>query len=395
MDVADRAAGAGRRPSSRRARSWTRSIEQMRTTWASQNRYIEHRAARLPARQLARRRHQRAASGAADPDGGRGGRAADHVREPGRAAARARLGAPARDCHPLSMGAGRWRIVQQLLVEGDGARRPWHRRGTGRAAVDLGLLIGFAPPSELPIHLDVPVDARVLWFTAAVAIGTVLLFALAPAAQAAPVERGHDAARVGRRRPRLRPSPAAPRPRGRAGRAVDRAARWRGPLHAKPQRRRADDARVPGRRRRRRLARLVLGRLHRRGGPRVLRARARTRPRAARRRIRRRSAGAFRSASWAAASATSRSRATPPATAIRRASASTTSAPTTRRRCRFRSSPAGTCRRTTSPSGRAWRSISETMARDLLEGSRSDRRPLHVRAACGRTRRRSGSRSSA
>jgi predicted permease len=47
-------------------------------------------------------------------------------------------------------------------------------------------LIGFAPPSELPIHLDVAVDARVLWFTAAVAVGTVLLFALAPAIQAAP-----------------------------------------------------------------------------------------------------------------------------------------------------------------------------------------------------------------
>ena len=66
---------------------------------------------------------------------------------------------------------------------------PASRRGsTGRAAVDLGLLIGFAPPSELPIHLAVSVDANVVWFTAAVAIGTVLLFALAPAAQAAPAD---------------------------------------------------------------------------------------------------------------------------------------------------------------------------------------------------------------
>ena len=88
----------------------------------------------------------------------------------------------------LSMGAGRRRIVQQLLVEGAVLA------GLGAAAslVTLrwtsGLLIGFAPPSELPIHLAVSVDATVVWFTAAVAIGTVLLFALAPAAQAAPAD---------------------------------------------------------------------------------------------------------------------------------------------------------------------------------------------------------------
>ena len=39
--------------------------------------------------------------------------------------------------------------------------------------------------------------------------------------------------------------------------------------------------------------------------------------------------------------------------------------------------------------------VSETMARDLLEGTRSGRRPVHVRAARGPIRRRSGSRSSA
>ncbi|HET9704524.1 MAG TPA: ABC transporter permease [Vicinamibacterales bacterium] len=86
----------------------------------------------------------------------------------------------------LSMGAGRWRIVQQLLVEGA------ILAGLGSAAAlvalqwTAGLLIGFAPPSELPIYLDVKIDATVVWFTAAVAIGTVLLFGLAPAAQAAP-----------------------------------------------------------------------------------------------------------------------------------------------------------------------------------------------------------------
>ena len=88
----------------------------------------------------------------------------------------------------LSMGAGRWRIVQQLLVEGV------MLAGLGAAAALValrwtsGLLIGFAPPSELPIHIDVAIDTTVVTFTAAVAFGTVLLFALAPAAQAAPSE---------------------------------------------------------------------------------------------------------------------------------------------------------------------------------------------------------------
>ena len=88
----------------------------------------------------------------------------------------------------LSMGAGRWRIVQQLLVEG----ALLATLGAVAALVALrwtaGLLIGFAPPSELPIYLAVSIDSTVVWFTALIAIGTVLLFALAPAAQAAPAD---------------------------------------------------------------------------------------------------------------------------------------------------------------------------------------------------------------
>jgi len=88
----------------------------------------------------------------------------------------------------LSMGAGRWRIVQQLLIEGSLLAS----LGAVAAVIALqwtsGLLVGFAPPSELPISLTVTVDTRVLAFTAAVAVGTVLLFALAPALQAAPAD---------------------------------------------------------------------------------------------------------------------------------------------------------------------------------------------------------------
>jgi predicted permease len=88
----------------------------------------------------------------------------------------------------LSMGAGRRRIVQQLLVEGVVLAA----LGAAAALVALrwtsGLLIGFAPPSELPIHLAVEIDTTVVWFTGLISLGTVLLFALAPAVQAAPAD---------------------------------------------------------------------------------------------------------------------------------------------------------------------------------------------------------------
>ena len=164
------------------------TIAAMRTTWTSQGRYVDYQAAVFPLDN--------------SPDGG------ISVLRPvllilmavggvvllitcanlaglllARASARQREIAIR-----LSMGAGRWRIVQQLLIEG----MVLAGLGSIGALVALrwtsGLLVGFAPPSELPIHLDVAVDARVLWFTAVIAVGTVVLFALAPAAQAAPAD---------------------------------------------------------------------------------------------------------------------------------------------------------------------------------------------------------------
>jgi predicted permease len=177
------------------------TIEGMRTAFASQNRYIEHRAAVFTLDQ--------------SPTGG------VSVLRPvllilmavavvvlliacanlaglllARASARQREIAIR-----LSMGAGRWRIVQQLLVEGVVLA------GLGTVGAMLALqwtmelLIGFAPPSELPIKLDVAVDAQVLWFAAAIAVGTVLLFALAPATLAAPAHLAttlRDAGNAGR-----------------------------------------------------------------------------------------------------------------------------------------------------------------------------------------------------
>jgi predicted permease len=84
----------------------------------------------------------------------------------------------------LSVGAGRSRLVQQLLIEASLLALV----GTAAALFALrwtaGLLAGFAPPSELPIRINVPVDARVVAFTALLAFATLILFALIPALQA-------------------------------------------------------------------------------------------------------------------------------------------------------------------------------------------------------------------
>ena len=177
------------------------TLEQLRHTWSSQNRYIDHHAGLFTLDQA--------------PEGG------TTVLRPvllvlmavavivllitcanlaglllARATARQREIAIR-----LSMGAGRWRIVQQLLVEGMVLAALGSIAALAALRWTAGLLIGFAPPSELPIHLDVIIDGPVLWFTAAIAIGTVLLFALAPAVLSPPADLAttlRDSASAGR-----------------------------------------------------------------------------------------------------------------------------------------------------------------------------------------------------
>lgn len=163
-------------------------IEGLRQTWASQKRYLEHRAGVFPTNNA--------------PDGGIailrpvllvltavGGVVLLITCANLAGLLLARASARQKEIAiRLSMGAGRWRIMQQLLVEGVVLAS----LGAIGALIALqwtsGLLSGFAPPSELPIHLNVTVDATVVFFTAAIAIATVVLFALAPAAQAAPMD---------------------------------------------------------------------------------------------------------------------------------------------------------------------------------------------------------------
>jgi len=81
----------------------------------------------------------------------------------------------------LAIGAGRWRVIRQLLTEslllavlgaGLGAL---FARWASRA------IVGFIRVGAMPAWLDLAPDLRVLGFTAAVAAGTALLFGLVPA----------------------------------------------------------------------------------------------------------------------------------------------------------------------------------------------------------------------
>ena len=88
-----------------------------------------------------------------------------------------------------------------------------------------GLLIGFAPPSELPIHLAVNIDATVVWFTALLAIGRAAVRGRARGA-AAPADVAAARFRCGRSR--VWPPSPAPITRGGTGGAVDCAPGRRG-----------------------------------------------------------------------------------------------------------------------------------------------------------------------
>ena len=86
----------------------------------------------------------------------------------------------------LSIGAGRARLVRQLLTESLVLALCGGVGGLLVAAWGRGALLGFLPNAPLPIAvgLDLPLDARVLGFTLVVSILTGFLFGLAPALQA-------------------------------------------------------------------------------------------------------------------------------------------------------------------------------------------------------------------
>jgi predicted permease len=87
----------------------------------------------------------------------------------------------------LAIGAGRGRLVRQLLVESVAIAVMGGAAGTLLAFVAVHLLNGFAPitgPTGGPIALDLRLDVRVLAFTSAVTMLTALVFGLIPSLQA-------------------------------------------------------------------------------------------------------------------------------------------------------------------------------------------------------------------
>jgi predicted permease len=81
----------------------------------------------------------------------------------------------------LAIGAGRFRILRQLLVESLVLSLAGGVLGLLFAVWSGRLLVGMLPEGQPPVLLDIGPDHRVLGFTLAVSLLTALLFGLAPA----------------------------------------------------------------------------------------------------------------------------------------------------------------------------------------------------------------------
>jgi predicted permease len=88
----------------------------------------------------------------------------------------------------LCLGAGRWRLVRQLLTESLLLAIVGGVLGLFFASGGRQLLLAIMSTGPTPISLDVRTDYRVLGFTAAVSILTAILFGLMPALRATRVD---------------------------------------------------------------------------------------------------------------------------------------------------------------------------------------------------------------
>ncbi len=83
----------------------------------------------------------------------------------------------------LALGAGRRRIVSQLLAESLLLSLAGGLAGLGLAVVVDRALIGFLPPSSVPLTISATPDWRILAFTVTVSVLTGIIFGLLPALQ--------------------------------------------------------------------------------------------------------------------------------------------------------------------------------------------------------------------
>lgn len=84
----------------------------------------------------------------------------------------------------LALGASRWRLIRQVLVESIVLAGLGGVLGVGVAHWATRLLVVFISRGQTPLVLDVAPDSRVLLFTAACAVLTGVLFGIAPALRA-------------------------------------------------------------------------------------------------------------------------------------------------------------------------------------------------------------------
>ncbi len=84
----------------------------------------------------------------------------------------------------LSIGAGRSRLVRQLLTESLLLALLAGCAGLLVVRWGIRLLQGFTPPANLPIYTTIEIDANVLIFALLISVATGLLFGLTPALQA-------------------------------------------------------------------------------------------------------------------------------------------------------------------------------------------------------------------
>ena len=109
----------------------------------------------------------------------------------------------------ISIGAGRARLLQQVLMEGALLAGASCALGLAFARAAAPLIVGMLSTSDRPAFLDLRGDWRILAFTAGMGFATVLLFALVPALRAsrvAPNEAlksggGKTSGRIGALRP--------------------------------------------------------------------------------------------------------------------------------------------------------------------------------------------------